>query len=313
MPTDSDEGNTPMTTTCEIAETHIGADASGPADRMWEAVNARAIARARSVGPVCRAHDFDRGSRILVDAKSDGAALVSEQRENPSLYREALLAIEARDRIIAIAGHELRGPLQTLMLQLDALADVDCGVGDGALAQLEAIRRRACALSRLVNILLDVGRIGSGQLELDRRPTDLAEIVVDAVESCAELTRSGSALTINAPRTIGFWDRTRLEQIVSNLISNAAKYGAGRPIHVIVDGDDERATLTVRDRGVGLTAEAIPAVFELYARVSNVQAVTGLGLGLYITVQLVRAHGGTIRVESVPGNGSTFIVELPRA
>jgi signal transduction histidine kinase len=92
--------------------------------------------------------------------------------------------------------------------------------------------------------LLDVGRIGSGQLALDRSPTDLVAIVADMVESCSELARSGSAFTIDAQRTTGCWDRTRLEQIVSNLISNAAKYGAGRPIHVIVEGDDRRATLT---------------------------------------------------------------------
>jgi signal transduction histidine kinase len=238
---------------------------------------------------------------------------LTEQRRDDSLYREALLAIEARERMIAIAGHELRGPLQTLLLRLDDLLYVDRGLCAGALAQLQAIRGRVKVLSTLVNTLLDVGRIGSGQLELDRRPTDLGEIVVDAVQSCVELARSGSAITIDARCTIGSWDRMRLEQIVSNLISNAAKYGAGRPIHVSVEGDDQYVTLTIRDRGVGLSTEAIATIFEPYSRVSSVKAATGLGLGLYITAQLVTAHGGTIQVDSVPGEGSTFVVELPRA
>jgi signal transduction histidine kinase len=238
---------------------------------------------------------------------------LTKQRQNDSLYREALLAIEARERMIAIAGHELRGPLQMLLLRLDDLLYVDRGLCDGALAHLQAIRGGVKALSTLVSSLLDVGRIGSGQLQLDRTPTDLSEIVASAVESCVELARSGSAITIDGRCTIGSWDRTRLEQIVSNLVSNAAKYGAGRPIHVNVEGDDQCATFAIRDHGVGLSAEAITTIFEPYARVSSVKGAMGLGLGLYITAQLVRAHGGTIRVDSVPGDGSTFVVELPRA
>jgi signal transduction histidine kinase len=110
----------------------------------------------------------------------------------------------------------------------------------------------------------------------------------------------------------GHWDRLRLEQVISNLLSNAAKYGAGHPVEVAVEADGERARLREKDGGIGIAPEDQARIFERFERASGVGHIHGLGLGLWITRQIVEAHGGSIRVESAVGQGSTFVVELPR-
>jgi signal transduction histidine kinase len=110
---------------------------------------------------------------------------------------------------------------------------------------------------------------------------------------------------------VGRWDRLRLERVLTNLLSNALKYGRGQPVEVRVRRVGELARLEVRDHGPGIPLEEQPYVFERFKRVSSAVEKAGFGLGLYIVRQLVEAHGGTTRVESVPGEGAAFIVELP--
>jgi signal transduction histidine kinase len=110
----------------------------------------------------------------------------------------------------------------------------------------------------------------------------------------------------------GLWDRARLEQVVTNLLSNAVKYGRGQPIEVAVMGADDRARLVVRDQGIGIAPEHLSRIFERFERAVSAHNYGGLGLGLYIVRQIVEAHGGAIHVTSTPGEGSTFVVDLPR-
>jgi signal transduction histidine kinase len=119
-------------------------------------------------------------------------------------------------------------------------------------------------------------------------------------------------LRLDGASHIGRWDRTRLEQIVGNLLSNAAKYGAGRPVEVTVSSDSETSRLTVRDHGIGIDLEHQARIFDRFERAVSVRHYGGLGLGLWIVRQIVEAHGGSISVESSPGKGSAFTVELPR-
>jgi signal transduction histidine kinase len=112
---------------------------------------------------------------------------------------------------------------------------------------------------------------------------------------------------------VGRWDPTRVEQVVANLVLNAAKYGNGNPVHVSVDGDRERGAFSVTDHGIGIAPADQERIFERFERAVAEGGVFGLGLGLFIARQIVAAHGGTIRLESVPGTGSTFTVELPRS
>ena len=112
---------------------------------------------------------------------------------------------------------------------------------------------------------------------------------------------------------VGRWDRARLDDVLANLLSNAVKYGQGKPIEVSVEAGERSARLTVRDHGIGLAPEDQARVFERFERAVSGHEYGGLGLGLYIVRELVQAHGGTVRVESAPGAGAAFIVELPYA
>jgi PAS domain S-box-containing protein len=233
---------------------------------------------------------------------------LGEQRVQAELYREALIGMEARERLISIAGHELRAPVQVLVSEIAVLLAQHPAT---TVAQLESIQRLGIRLADLVATLVDVRLLGSDTLELSTEELDLVEVVQTVVARSEDLVRSGSPVALEARSTRGRWDRLRLEQVVTNLLSNAGKYGMGKPIRVVVDGDDAVARLVVEDRGIGVAREAIERLFRPFERIGSVKTATGLGLGLYITAQIVKAHRGTLKVESEPGVGSTFVVELP--
>jgi signal transduction histidine kinase len=151
-----------------------------------------------------------------------------------------------------------------------------------------------------------------GRLELVREPSDLAEIARETVGHVGqEIERSGSSLVLDLRPTPGLFDRSRLEQVITNLLANAAKFGQGRPVILNVDSEGPRARIKVVDRGIGISAEDQARVFDRFERAVPAQHFGGLGLGLYIARQIVEAHDGEIRVESTPGAGTTFTVLLP--
>jgi signal transduction histidine kinase len=173
--------------------------------------------------------------------------------------------------------------------------------------------RQVERLGRLVEGLLDVGRINTGRLHLDRELLDLDELVQDVVDQLSvELARAGCEVSlVLQPRVSGLWDRTRLEQALTHLLSNAAKFGAGHPIELRVEQREDRAYLTVRDEGIGLAPEALERVFGRFERAVSSREYGGLGLGLFLTRRIAEAHGGHVRVTSQPGEGATFVLELP--
>jgi signal transduction histidine kinase len=163
-----------------------------------------------------------------------------------------------------------------------------------------------------VSELLDISRIRLGRLELQPEPVELGELVRGVMEQLEEepaWVASEHTLHVEGPVT-GRWDRSRMEQVVGNLLSNAVRYGQGKPVDVTVRARDGEAWLLVRDRGIGIEPEALKRIFERFERAAS-RNFGGLGLGLYITRQIVEAHGGTISVESELGVGSTFTVKLP--
>jgi signal transduction histidine kinase len=228
-------------------------------------------------------------------------------------------AIHARDEFLSIASHELRTPLTSMQLVVElALLTARKGrsveSGPSRVEQsLETVERQSTRLNKLVDTLLDVSRIQAGRLKLELESTDLLAVTHEVLERFAsELQRSGSRLSIHgeAP-VIGMWDRSRSDQIVTNLISNAIKYGRGNPIEVTVEEKGAHAHLVVRDQGLGIPKERMPHIFSRFERAVSSQQYGGLGLGLYIVRQLVEMHGGSVHVESELGVGSTFTVELP--
>jgi signal transduction histidine kinase len=231
-------------------------------------------------------------------------------------------ALQIRDEFLAMASHELRTPITTLGLQTEGLLHLGGRVparggedGDERLRRrLLAIRNQVLRLDRLVDQLLDVSRLIDGHLELHPEVVDLLAVTTDAVDLLREPAgRAGSSVELRGNAGLyGQWDRFRLEQVITNLLSNAIKFGGGRPIDVEVQGDAQRVRLVVRDGGPGIPAEEQHRIFERFERATNGRSQPGLGLGLWISKRIVDAFGGTISVESRPGEGSTFAVELPR-
>jgi len=241
--------------------------------------------------------------------------------DNARLYREAQRAVQRRDEFLSVASHELKTPLTPLNLKLSALSrEIPRCCEHEPRAQelqrhLEMARRQLRKLSTLINALFDVSRIAQGRLTLDPTETDLGEVLGEVAAWFApEAARVGSKLWVEGePHVPGRWDRLRLEQILTNLLSNAIRYGAGRPIHVRVESEGDRARLVVRDEGIGISTEAQERIFGKFERAVSDRHYGGLGLGLHITRGIVEAMGGVIQVESRPGEGSTFTVELPRS
>ncbi len=260
---------------------------------------------------------------IVVDGRPCTIAAVrdvAERRrmeEKARMWRKAQEEVRERDEFLSIASHELRTPVTALQLQLQLLQRAAQRsieelprVLEGKVDVLERQTRR---ISLLVNELLDVSRMRLGKLELRYEELDLAEVAREAASHLrAELGRVGSRLRLDLAPAPGRFDRMRIEQVITNLLVNAAKFGEGRPIALAVDADGDRARIRVTDRGIGIAAEHQARVFERFERAVPAQHFGGLGLGLYIVRQIVEAHGGVIRVESTPGAGATFTVELPR-
>jgi signal transduction histidine kinase len=256
--------------------------------------------------------EYTLEERALLESLAARAALAIEDAR---LYGAATEAVKARDELLSVAGHELKSPLNALQLQIHLLARMakEVMAESGLAERAEKAVRAGQRLGLLIDDLLDVSRIGSGRLSLQCEEVDLSGLTRELVARMSEeLARVGSEVHLSLDGAVtGHWDRLRLEQVLVNLLSNAAKYGAGRPVRVTVDAQGPVARLSVRDEGIGVSPDEQERIFERFERSASVQHFKGLGLGLWITKRIVEAHGGCIRLESQPGKGSTFTVELP--
>jgi signal transduction histidine kinase len=240
--------------------------------------------------------------------------LLAAEAETARLYHEAQEAVQVRDTFLSVAGHELRTPLNALKLQLynarrRSLA-ADSTDSDRSLSRLQAQIDRLIALT---NDLLDVTRMQSGRLTLEVGEADLAEVAREVVARLSEgAERAGCAVTLSAEGPVrGEWDAFRLDQVLTNLLANALKFGAGKPVEVSVTRRDGVAVLSVRDQGIGIAPADQARVFERFERAVPDRSFGGMGLGLWISRQIVEAHGGMLSVESAPGSGSRFEAALP--
>ena len=227
----------------------------------------------------------------------------------------AEMAVHARDEFLSIASHELRTPLTTLQLRLQSLkTDLAAGRMDANVRRkLDSSLRQGSRLMSLVDGLFDVSRITTGRLTLQRERFDLADVAREHVEQFAEAAAiAGVALELHTdgPAT-GVWDRLRVGQIIQNILSNAIKYAPNAPVAVTVAAREGKATIAVRDHGQGVACGDEERIFGAFERAVSSRNYGGLGLGLYIARENAAAHGGTICVSSVPGDGATFTVELP--
>jgi PAS domain S-box-containing protein len=249
----------------------------------------------------------------------DLAHRAAQAIENARLYGDAQAAVAARDEFLSIASHELRTPLTALRLALENMRRVSTREALERLPPAHVARVLATAerqgqrLEKLVTGLLDVSRIHMGRLELELEEVDLAQAVAEAVSQVEdEAVQAGSEVTARGGPVLGRWDRLRVSQVVTNLLSNAVKYGAGKPVEVTWGERGGMAWLEVRDSGIGIEPADQRQIFERFERAVSSRNYGGLGLGLYIVKRIVEAHGGTVGVESVPGSGALFRVELPQ-
>lgn len=236
---------------------------------------------------------------------------VEEQRR---LRDELAASVAIRDEFIQVAAHELRTPLSALKLRLGSMQRRAAPEPEETRRNVALVGRQVDRLAELVERLLDVSRLQSGRMDLQLEPADLAQIARETLERMSEeAARAGCALDVNVPPTIpGVWDPVRVEQVLVNLLSNACKYGARRPIRVEVEADEASARILVRDQGIGIPGDAMKRIFGPFERAVSARNYGGLGLGLYLVARIVEAHGGTVRAESRPEHGASFIVELPR-
>ena len=225
--------------------------------------------------------------------------------------------MQLRDEFISVASHELKTPVTVLKTQAEILK---MGIGKNASLDLsneeideilESCNKNMDNISRLIDDMRDVTKIETGNLKLYKEKVDL-EILVKRVLKNFKLSNGLDVTLVSENKVIGRWDPFRIEQVVVNLVSNAMKYGDQKHSpEVYLNGDSNKAYLSVKDFGGGLTEDQKVKIFEKFSEVSRIKGVKGLGLGLYITKKIVEAHKGVIRVESQVGKGSTFKVELP--
>jgi signal transduction histidine kinase len=263
---------------------------------------------------------LDRGApRYAPDGRFEGyIGSCVDITERRALETDLRAAIEVRDDFLSVASHELGTPLTALKLHVEKLQRMLSATR--APADPELLRARAALIGhevgrmgQLVGTLLDTTRLAIGEWPLTLERVELGPLVDRVVRDLTMVAEKAQCrLTIDrraAP--YGRWDRGRLEQALTNLLSNAFKYGAGRPVEVIVDGDDTAASARVRDHGVGLPPDQQELIFDRFGRAPHTRGgYGGLGLGLWIARRSVEAMGGTIRVHSVPGEGATFEIVL---
>lgn len=239
--------------------------------------------------------------------------------DNATLYQDATTAIQARDEFLSIASHELKTPLTSMLLQLQtvlhsiksqSLASFSI---ERTMTSLESTISQSKRLSKLVNDLLNISLITTGRLELEREKTDLTKIVKDVSERLKEQAhKSGSEIKVlDGKAVIGHWDRIRMEQVVTNLITNAIKYGDGKPVEVEVANGGKQALLRITDHGLGIPHDLQDKIFDRFQRGEVKSSIKGLGVGLYLVNEIVKAHNGKIALSSKPKEGSTFTIQLP--
>jgi PAS domain S-box-containing protein len=278
--------------------------AAGPVDRL------------RPAGEHRPSRDADSTAVMPEPIEASGAVAGAIRMRLQELQQ----AVGARDEFIATVAHELRNPIAPLTFQVRlALNKTERLAASGTpvsiewlQTQLRGVEQRLHRLLETLDRLLDVSRLSTGRIDLQPEPMNLAEVVREVIDGFdAELAVARCKLTLSTRgATTGSWDRLRVEQVIRNLVSNAIRFGAGRPIEVAVDADSEFVRVAVRDHGIGIAPDQQARIFERFER--GEQRSGGFGIGLWIVRNICVAMGGAVSVDSTVGEGACFRVILPR-
>jgi signal transduction histidine kinase len=250
----------------------------------------------------------------------DGGSSRDDERseaDKDRLIQELREAVRARDEFVAIAAHELRNPMTPILLQigilLAATRDPRQCRPEVLAPRLEVLELAVREFVRRSTTLLDISRIAAGNVRIEVGEVNLSSVVrgvVDRASVAARMGRTHLEADLQGD-VVGTLDRLALEQVADNLLSNAIKFGAGRPVCVALRSEGPTAHLIVRDQGIGISEEDRARIFQRFERAVTRREHGGFGVGLWLANQLVLAMGGTIAVESAPGEGTTFTVTLP--
>lgn len=238
--------------------------------------------------------------------------------EQVKALRDMEEALKTRDQFLSVASHELKTPLTSLKLQsqltLRTLKKEGSLSVERQKMQATQTSEWVSKLTRLIDDMLDVSRIRTGKLKLNRDEHEMGDIVREVVFRMSLLFEA-AGLTLPSiictDRIMGHWDRFRLEQVISNLLTNAIRYGKGKPIEISIKRQEDRSLVSVTDQGYGIDGDDLQRIFGRFERAVHSAEVSGLGLGLFISKEIIESHGGKIYVDSVLGKGSTFTFELP--
>ena len=221
-------------------------------------------------------------------------------------------ALKSRDEFLIIASHELKTPLTSLKLRLQ-LMKREVSSNEKLSRGIDFFISQVDQFTRLIENMLDVARIQSGVIPLDLVPLNLSKIVEEVLyQFNAQFAANNSKVSINISDKIqGNWDRSRLTQVLVNLLSNIIKYAKGSSVYIFAEQNDTQTTLTVHDSGPGIPKSKQPLIFKRFERAGAPVSISGLGLGLYICKQIIEALGGSISLLSEEGEGTSFIIVLP--
>lgn len=305
------------------------ADLLHPADRAADAAQLARLQAGEVDGYSLEVRCLTRGGAVVWitttcavvrDAHGRAAYLVRVAEDistRKRVERELREAVRARDEFVKVASHELRTPLATLRLQVESLrAALARGAPDvrRALSRADAALRQAGRLDALVDGILDAAVLSGEELELNTAETDVTALVREVLERAEPAAaRDRTPLRLDAPGgVVARIDGPRLAHALSHLLSNAIRYGAGHPVEVRVEAEDDRFRIAVADHGVGIDPADVERIFGRFERASSWRHYGGLGLGLFLTRRIAEAHGGTVRVDGALGEGATFTLDLPR-
>jgi signal transduction histidine kinase len=233
---------------------------------------------------------------------------------NAQLYRNAQDAINIRDEFISIASHELKTPLTTIKGYGQLIERLSKKQKDPLLKQyVQKVLTYTDRLNELISDLLDISRIQTGKLQLESTQFEFTEMLKEAIEAAQSLSHKHTIKVENKVKQVIEADRYRIEQVITNLLSNAFKYSPNATrVIVKVEKTDANVIVSIQDFGIGIPKEKQTKIFQRFYRVSSAaKQFAGLGIGLYLSAQIVSRHGGTLWVESEEGKGSTFYFSIP--
>lgn len=265
---------------------------------------------------LCAVNCYPRPVEAFPKTRSSDGMTVPTNNTN-QLVEELRAALAARDEFTAIAAHELRNPMTPILAQTQRLVArarrEQCSAE--LISSLELLEFAVNHYIRRATTLLEISRINAGQRQLHPEPFDLAQLVSDCTRNYQFLAaRADTPLQwTEAEPVTGIWDKLAIEQVLDNLVSNAIRYGDGKPVDIQLSSDEHTATLRVIDHGIGIACQDQQRIFQRFEQATGARTRGGgFGVGLWLARELVEAHSGSLELQSEPRNGSTFIVRLPR-